>query len=166
MKLRIILLILVIIIVLSLGFLFSLYSDKNEKQSKFPLITFTSIHGKQINLESVTKAEGFCFSILSTDCDVCQSEAILISQIKKLYPDYYFIVLLTDSLNEIRTFDFLYKLEDKNVIIGYISSDSLMKYWGNISIPHIFIYNKEKSLIFNEPAINMNTFKKYWKATS
>lgn len=96
------------------------------------------------------------------ECDHCQREASDISQNITAFKNVTLYFITSDSAEKIERFANEYKLHDQvNVFFGNASTESVLKNFGPIATPSIYIYSAEQRLIkaFNGEVAISEVFK-------
>lgn len=81
-------------------------------------------------------------------CEYCQAEAREIKSKIDRFSGSSVLMISSSLISEIRTFAKEYSLQDNPVVtFAKINPNEVFKSFGSLSIPHTFIYGKDKQLI-------------------
>jgi thiol-disulfide isomerase/thioredoxin len=84
----------------------------------------------------------------NSECDHCQYEAEAISQNVNKFENVNLLWVSYESLSIIRQFANTYKLASyPNIHFTKINHKAILSTFGSVSIPHIFIYDKDDKLL-------------------
>lgn len=90
------------------------------------------------------------FIIFNTDCEHCQYEATEISKNNEQFKNAQILFISYEEIKTIKTFAEKYKLNNiSNIHVLKTSTDALFKTFGSLSIPSIYIYDKNDKLLKN-----------------
>lgn len=86
--------------------------------------------------------------LFQPDCDHCQREAVDIEKNLQGFKDFKLYFVSSAPMNEIDAFAQEYKLKDKpNVFFGTTDAVNVLKHFGPIETPSIYLYSEKKQLI-------------------
>ena len=137
---------------------------KANKETYLPEFKFIDINKKWLNSGSLQNYKGYCIVLFNTDCEICQAEEEIISRAKNIYKENCFILLSPEPDSIIDAFISKHKLKSDNVFILSAPLDVIMQTFDGKSAPFVFIYNKDKKLIYKANTSPLDVFMKCWDA--
>jgi thioredoxin-related protein len=86
--------------------------------------------------------------LFNTTCEHCQYEATEIKKSISFFSKTSILMISSEPIKKIKTFSEEYALNNESsVTFAKISRDDVFETFGSVSIPHIFIYSKDRKLI-------------------
>ena len=86
--------------------------------------------------------------LFQPDCDHCQREAVDIEKNLAGFKDFKLYFVSSAPLNEIDAFAQQYNLKNKpNVFFGTTDAVNVLKHFGPVETPSIYLYSEKKQLI-------------------
>lgn len=111
-----------------------------------PAIPLTLLDNSIRNVNELTGRNVLIF--FQPDCDHCQREASEIERNLEAFGDATLYFITSAPLEEIRAFADTYKLNDRaNVIFAFTPAAFVLKNYGPISAPSVYIYSEDHKLV-------------------
>jgi thioredoxin-related protein len=113
-----------------------------------PPITVRLVDGTDVNVKTLEK--NLVLVLFQPDCDHCQDEAKQIQKRLDAFANYQMYFISSEPLDVILQFSKDYDLINKpNVHFGSVPVDDVVKHFGSIATPSIYIYKKSGELVQN-----------------
>jgi peroxiredoxin len=121
-------------------------SSDQPSRNDLPDMEIIKLDGSRINAkELVGKTILFLFQ---TDCDHCQREAADMEKNLSAFTEYSLYFVTSNPPAQIERFANSYKLTGhKNVHFGRTSNESILKSFGPIDAPSVYIYSSDHRLV-------------------
>jgi thiol-disulfide isomerase/thioredoxin len=118
----------------------------NVQQNDLPAIRLIFPDGRKINGQDLGGKS--VLVLFQPDCDHCQREAEQIAAFSKSFEGYHVYFISSAPVSEIVTFAEKYHLRDKpNFFFAETPFDDVVKSFGPIETPSLYIYSTEKKLV-------------------
>lgn len=122
--------------------------QKNNKTTTMPIFPSFSLDSIAVSPKELNTNFSSVLIHFNSTCDHCQYEAQELLKNKAKLQKANIILVSSETLPTLKVFSKTYHLHKiPSLQIWKSNGDTLQKYFGNISIPHIFIYNAKKELI-------------------
>ena len=117
---------------------------KYSTLSTIPLLNTDSLHLEWI----ATKGRQAVIIYFDSDCDHCQSQAKKIITNLGKFSNADLLFFSSEPINKIKSFQDKYELAtSSNISVGQISKEYSTNVFGELSFPHILIYDHNKHLV-------------------
>ncbi len=126
-------------------------SEKEPEQiqalvNDLPQMTIVSLEGSEINVKELEGKKVLIF--FQPDCDHCQREAVEIQENLEAFKNTNLYFITSQTLEEAKNFANTYGLSDQpNITFARTSTESVLKNYGPIATPSIYIYTENNVLI-------------------
>jgi len=123
-------------------------NSKKEEASKiqvhqvneYPPLELAFKNGEQLSTKTLQGKN--VFILFQPDCDHCQIEAVQVEQHLEEFKDYTLYFISSSPMDQIMAFAKNFKLDaKKNVRFAWTSSEGVLKYYGAIPTPSVYIYS-------------------------
>ena len=122
--------------------------DRQENISLLPLLKFSSIEGREINLRNEYNGRKVILILFNSECEHCIYEAESISENLSSFSNSSLVFLSMEPLEKVIDFSATASLQGKdNVTFGQADYDELESIFKGIRYPNIFIYDADGSLV-------------------
>ncbi len=116
-----------------------------EKIALLKLLPIVSMDSSKYELPKTTSTVVILFN---TTCDHCQYEATEIKKSITSFSQSSILMVSSEPIKTIKAFSKDYGLSnEESVTFAKINRDDVFETFGSVSIPHIFIYGKDRKLI-------------------
>jgi len=131
-----------------LAWSFSIQNTKQEiKNERLPL-KFSRFVDVDSSALLFPKNHFIVLVFFNSECILCQNEALEISRNLPLLSNTTILLISSEPIDTIKAFAELYGLRNQpSVTFAKINSKDVFGTFGSVSIPHIFIYGKDRKLI-------------------
>lgn len=122
--------------------------EKNNKNIAMPIFPSFSLDSIAVSPKELNTNFSSVLIHFNSTCDHCQYEAQELLKNKVKLQKANIILVSSETLPTLKVFSKTYHLHKiPSLQIWKSNADTLQKYFGRLSIPHIFIYNAKKELI-------------------
>ncbi|MCA4893610.1 MAG: redoxin domain-containing protein [Cytophagales bacterium] len=117
--------------------------EKTASLKSLPIVTMDSSKYELTNNSIPT-----IIILFNTTCEHCQYEATEIKKSIDFFSQVRVLMISSETIEVIKAFGDQYGLTNKpSITFAKISPDDVFETFGSVSIPHIFIYGKDRKLI-------------------
>lgn len=129
-------------------------------QNDLPKMEVSRLDGTKVNINELKTK--IVLILFQTDCDHCQREATAIQENISGFQSYELYFITTTSPADIEAFANQYKLSGySNVHFCRTSNESILKSFGPIDAPSIYIYSEKKLVKSFNGETDINEILKY-----
>ncbi len=121
--------------------------DSKIKTASIPDLPLFNLDSTSFRVSSFT-SQFLLIIFFNPSCEYCQAEAREIRSKIGRFSSSSVLMVSSSRISEIRAFATEYNLQANPVVtFAKINPDEVFKSFGSLSIPHVFIYGKDKQLI-------------------
>jgi len=111
--------------------------------NEYPNILLTLTTGEEVGAKTLQGKN--VFMLFQPDCDHCQEEAVQIEQRLEEFDGYVIYFISSSPIEQITAFADNFNLNDKkNVQFAQSSTEGVLKHYGPIQTPSVYIYSAGK----------------------
>jgi len=119
-----------------------------ERLQTMPDFSLIMLNGSQFSNSDLKTSMSTVFLYFNTECEFCQHEAESIYRSVDRLKEVQLVFVSAEPIDSVKSFSRRYHLNKKpNIVFLHDSKDSFSTQFGVSSIPHLFLYDKNRNLI-------------------